>query len=1022
MARIEIPILDYSGRERVFIIDDAMDGLRIPGWPGGSASSVRAGGPGRPLNLRALIGDDGPGDISITLLWDEGPDGGSDIVRYELTAFAQQETIKYLPAQTKTPAEAMAIPTEFRTLDDQGRLRIRLSDITVNSQNQTHSYVLGSGVRGGLYDITLRAVNGVRAGPDAALTVLMPDKPVVVPPPLMPGQPGPPTDINFTLNAERTHVIGFTWKLPENVGGTGVTLTSVQVSFRSIRYTLAGGDEAFTLPAPFELAGGVTYSVTITVTNSGGLSNSASNTYTQPRTAPTEPGPTGPTGPTPSVPDEPTAPVLRGAPGDGEVGLSWSGATAGNRPIGGYERRTGTGTPVDVGNRTSVTVGSLTNETEYAFQVRTYNSPGSGEERLYSPWSNTVRLTPMAGTVIPVTPEPDPEDVTVPLTAPGRPRSLSVVGYVEALRPAWMEPVALGTGGAFRYQVEREGSGIVFTGVRLYLDDQNLTAGTTYRYRVRAQRVRGAGIVSGPWTAWVSGIPLTDFTVTRTTSTVPGAPDGLLLTPTARTIESVWRPPRDDGSAVGDAAPVLRYQVSVDNALWVSPSDPLYRHIISGLEPGARVNVRVRAVNKNGPGAVASATISTLAVAQFLLTPDSPRAVQATFAQPPGIDSYRATTVWNEPTFVRQNALNRRATDTVVYITPPVTSYEIRTSIDNGATYTAWINTGLTRSHLVSGILVGDEPVQFIAQVRAINSVGRSDVTTTRRQIVAGCRWRITYAPDLNIPDLQATVHNTGFGRVLDRIILLGRRGPIFSRYCQAQADAGGVCGVDSGFTMHPKYRELVDEIGFISGVQSALTGAGFGVAAGVATVTIATATVTSGGAVVVAGSFIGITGMYAGSGAAATAALVASSGVSGITAIGPFLISSVVSFSAASLGIAAALTGGITVAVVSLINRGNNLQRLNNPGTYGDYPPNEGLESYTEDVTTLPTIGTAGITKTLVFGPYVVYNGIRAVDFREATSPQRLYTNPTPVPADEANSLRAVQVTWRYNGVYEPC
>jgi hypothetical protein len=185
----------------------------------------------------------------------------------------------------------------------------------------------------------------------------------------------------------------------------------------------------------------------------------------------------------------------------------------------------------------------------------------------------------------------------VPVAKPAPPRAVQAVPADRAVTVRWAAPARTGGAKVDRYAIQaRQGNtgtwqaaGLVKPTARSWTT-RGLANGTTYGFRVRAHTASG-------WSAWSPAA----YAVPRG---LPGAPrfpeaDGYL-----RGLGVYWDAPDANGS------PVDRYRVdySTDGATWIggadrttapTSADPLR---LTGLTPGTRYWVRVRAHNAAGFG------------------------------------------------------------------------------------------------------------------------------------------------------------------------------------------------------------------------------------------------------------------------------------------------------------------------------------------------------------------------------------------------------------------------------------
>jgi len=317
------------------------------------------------------------------------------------------------------------------------------------------------------------------------------------------------------------------------------------------------------------LTNGTTYDVAVAATNVAGA------------------GPAAAAGPgTPvALPGAPTAlqPVSR----DSAVLLSFLPPAAdGGRPITSYDvstdggatwSRLATGPAAGGGGRLEGVVTGLTNGRAYELRVRAVNAVGSGA------------VSPAAA-VSPAGPPGAPRDVRVAL-----------VGLTADV--SWQEPVSDGGAPVVGYTVTSEPGGLTCTAVApaRTCTVTGLVLGTAYRFRVAASN----GDASLPGT----GASGDSASAPATTTAAPGAPDEVTGTSGDRVLSVRWRAGNPGTSAIS------RWETSVDAGATWQPVTALVRdgeHLratVGGVRNGRAYDVRVRAFNASGPGAVAGTRI-----------------------------------------------------------------------------------------------------------------------------------------------------------------------------------------------------------------------------------------------------------------------------------------------------------------------------------------------------------------------------------------------------------------------------
>ena len=275
----------------------------------------------------------------------------------------------------------------------------------------------------------------------------------------------------------------------------------------------------------------------------------------------------------------PAAPTgLTATAGDAQIALSW--ANPGNSDIDKYQYRQGTGSPVvwgswtDIGSSgaatTAHTVASLTNGTEYSFQIRAADGTAN------STASNTATATPVAAGApaapTGLTATPGDGEVSLTWTNPG---NNAITGYQYRI---WNRNWGAWT--------TLSGAGAGSTGFTL----SPLTNGEEHRFQLRAV----AGALLGVASTAVSAIP----------GSGPAAPTGLRAVPGSGQVTLYWTNPGDSD--------ISRYQWQVEGYMWAEMAGSnaaTTKYLATGLGNGTALRFRIRAFSSNAAGA-ASAWVS----------------------------------------------------------------------------------------------------------------------------------------------------------------------------------------------------------------------------------------------------------------------------------------------------------------------------------------------------------------------------------------------------------------------------
>ncbi len=270
-------------------------------------------------------------------------------------------------------------------------------------------------------------------------------------------------------------------------------------------------------------------------------------------------------------------------PGDAQVTLSWDApASNGGSAITGYQYRYqmaggawSSWMATSPALARTATVTSLTNESNYNFEVQAVNARGPGDTATDSAMPmSTVPDTPMSfGST-----STGPTEIALSWDA-----VTGAVSYQLQRRT---------NGGAWGAPMDA-GSGTTYT-------DMGLTPSTTYDYEVRS--VNAAG--SSPWSAVV--------TASTTGPEVPDAVSDLSATASADKITLMWTMPDNNGAAITG----YDLDVSDDGSDWddlatKAAGDTSHEHM--DLDPGTMKYYRIRAMNSEGDSDWSTSAMATVA-------------------------------------------------------------------------------------------------------------------------------------------------------------------------------------------------------------------------------------------------------------------------------------------------------------------------------------------------------------------------------------------------------------------------
>ena len=376
--------------------------------------------------------------------------------------------------------------------------------------------------------------------------------------------PGAPTSLSATAQTGGTSV-ELDWTAPSDNGGAAITdyetssddgTTWVSTSSTSTTHTVSSLDK------------GTEYTFQVRAINSAG-NGTASASVTE-TTATTVPG----------APTSLDATMTRTT-----AALSWTAPVdTGGSPITEYQYRftTGTtagGTWTDTNSTAvSVTISSLTADTEYTFQVRTVTTVGSSQSN------------------------PSVTETTSSQSAPSAPQNLSVTAQTggTSVELDWDAPTDTGGSAVTDYDVSSD-NGTTWASTGDTATAYTLTGldkGTEYNFRVRAVNAQGEGTAS--------------TAVTETTlTTVPDAPTSLTVDAGADSADLSWTAPTDDGGS-DITGYQYRYQAGTTaGGTWTDTGSATVAFTVSSLDAETEYTFQVRAFNSVGNSAAGTAVTAT---------------------------------------------------------------------------------------------------------------------------------------------------------------------------------------------------------------------------------------------------------------------------------------------------------------------------------------------------------------------------------------------------------------------------
>ena len=485
------------------------------------------------------------GDTEVTLRWNTPlDDGGSAITGYEY--------------QQKTGDNAFGLWTSI-----------------AGSGADTKSYTVAGLTNGTRYAFKIRAVNGIGnslASAEAAATPMAPAAPDIH----IPDAPG-----NLVAVAGNTEAT-LRWNTPLDDGGSAITGYQYRQKIGDNAFGawtgIAGSNVATRTYTVTGLTNGTRYTYEVRAVNVAGSGAESNPIEVSPRAVAVAPGAPG---------------NLVAVAGNTEVTLRWDAPPDdGGSAITGYEYRQQAGAnafgvwllvPGSDVNTRSYTVTSLTNKTQYTFEVRAVNVVGVGT-------SARVSSTP--------------DLIVAPLRVPDAPGNLNVVVGNQSATLSWDAPVNDGGSAITRYEYRQQAGVNAFgawqpiaTSGAGQANESDFTVtglnnGTGYTFEVRAVNAQGQSMPSNQ----ASGTP-------DARATVPDAPTITSAAPGDAQIVLTWTAPGSDG---GSAITGYAYRQKIGTGVFgawtnIPGSDVNTRsYTVTGLANGIAHTFEVRAINAQG--------------------------------------------------------------------------------------------------------------------------------------------------------------------------------------------------------------------------------------------------------------------------------------------------------------------------------------------------------------------------------------------------------------------------------------
>ena len=505
-----------------------------------SARAINAAGPGAASALSAAvtpsttpsapaIGTAVAGNGAATVAWSKPSDGGNAITSYTIDAYTA------LGCGSPPCATALSATSACATA--------------------SCTAAVGGLANGTTYVFTVKAINGIGTSPASAASNL-------VTPGTTPGAPAAPQAVTASAATESATL---TWSAPIDPGTSAITGYTITASPGGATTAAGPGATSKLLPG---LTGGLTYTFTITATNSVG---------------------TGPGAASNAVPivGRPQAPTIGTATrGNGSAGVTWTAPTNnGGSALTSYTVTAspgGASATTPNGATTSATVSGLSNGTSYTFSVVATNAFGNSSA---SSASNAV----------------------VPATTPSAPAIGTAVAGNGAATVAWSKPFD-GGDPISGYTIDAFaatgcGSPPCATGLTASSSCatasctaafSGLTNGNTYEFTVKATNTVGTSAASG----------LSNQVTPGTTPGAPSAPQTFVATAGTESASLTWTAPFDSGTSS-----ITGYTITANpGALTTTATAAAVSKTFSGLTGGVTYTFTITASNSAGTGPGASSS------------------------------------------------------------------------------------------------------------------------------------------------------------------------------------------------------------------------------------------------------------------------------------------------------------------------------------------------------------------------------------------------------------------------------
>ena len=569
---------------------------------------------------------------------------------------------------TVTPRTTPGAPTSLSVTSGNGTAFITFTPPTDNGGNSitNYAYSINNGgsytefttpvttspvtisglTNGTTYNIKLRAVNEAGQGTESSSVSATPRT-----------TPGAPTGLSATPGDGE---VSIEFTPPENNGGAIITNYAYSVNN-------GGSYTQFATPittSPVTITGltnGTTYNIKLRAVNEVGQGTESTHVVVIPRTTPGAPT------------------IINTTPGDGTILVNFTPPSDdGGYPIIGYKYSIDNGSTYNTfsssASTTSVTIGGLTNGTQYTIKLRAINGVGDGAES-------------------------DGQNDT-PRTIPDSPRLISASSADQSITINFIAPEDNGGSSItnYEYSINNGSSYVAFYPAIITSHPPTSTTsatitglvnGTVYNIKLRAVNIVGVGISS--------------TTINATPYTTPSSPMNLVAIAQNESATILFTPGSDGGNVI------TNYAYSINDGVTYSafsPAKTISPVTITGLTNGTTYNIKLRSINEAGQG-IESASVVVI-----------PRTTSGAPTSLSGIpDNGSASIAFTPPTNNGGNA---------------ITNYAYSTN--NGTTYTQFATPITTSPVIITGLTNG---TIYNIKLRAVNEAGQgtesSSVTVTPR-------------------------------------------------------------------------------------------------------------------------------------------------------------------------------------------------------------------------------------------------------------------------------------------------